>query len=461
MRTTAKQILWPVRGVEEIVAYHDATPDTAGATRTYAAPFAVNVRTEGPIEGRRRGGSRPGLKRLTGVIGETGGVWRWPNGGAIQWEDGSSVRFALPTTRYTGPDGAPFVNPHQPYAPTASKGSVPSGAQAMAWYRYRLFVAKDAQWYASRSGDATDWDYGGDMEDLGRAASGNVALAGLQGEKITAMMPVADRMLYIATERALWRLDGEPTSGSCKLVMEGVGCVGPNAWCWDGIALWWLSPNGVFALVPGEGPTHFTGALPNLRGTDANALMVADHDANGIHLFSAVDGDWFFDPDGKASWPVAIPATMRPAAAAHVVSAHRNITALLCADGKWRHFDDSQATDDGTAFTSRIAFGPFRISDADDADGFLAELHATLAELPQQQTVTVTAKLWTAHSAERAVKLAKAGTGGTSFDFVAGWNAVWRPRARGAWGVLALESSGLWAFESVRAICKHLGRLRP
>lgn len=458
MRTTAKQILWPVRGVEEIAAYHDATPDTAGATRTYAAPFAVNVRTDGPIEGRRRGGSRPGLKRLTGVIGETGGVWRWPNGGAIQWEDGSSVRFALPTTRYTGPDGAPFVNPHQPYTPAASKGSVPDGCRAMAWHRYRLFVAKGAQWYASRSGDTTDWNYGGDMEDVARAASGNVALAGFEGETITAMMPVSDRMLYIATERALWCLEGEPTVGACRRVMEGVGCVGPNAWCWDGISLWWLSANGVFSVVPGEAPTYFTGALPNLRGTDADALMVADHDANGIHLFSAIDGDWFLDPGDKAAWPVSIPATMRPSAAAHVMVDGRNATALLGADGRWRRFDDGQETDDGTAFASRIAFGPMRVSASDDTDGFLAELHVTLAE----QSSEMTATCYVAHSAERAEKLARAGTGGASFDFVAGWNAVWRPRLRGAWFVLVLEcASGRWAFESVRAISKHLGRLRP
>lgn len=61
MRTTAKQIVWPVRGVEEVSAYHDAAPDAA---RTYAAPFSLNVCTRGPIEQRERGGSRPGLSAV-------------------------------------------------------------------------------------------------------------------------------------------------------------------------------------------------------------------------------------------------------------------------------------------------------------------------------------------------------------------------------------------------------------
>jgi hypothetical protein len=75
----------------------------------------------------------------------------------------------------------------------------------------------------------------------------------------------------------------------------------------------------------------------------------------------------------------------------------------------------------------------------------------------------MTASCYMAHSAERAVKLAKAGTGGLSFDFAAGWNPVWRPRLRGAWCVIVLEyaAGGKWAFEAVRAICRHTGRLRP
>ena len=67
MRTTAKQILWPVRGVEEIVAYHDATPDTASQTRSYSSPFAANVRLRGAIGQRERGGSRPGMAVVSGV----------------------------------------------------------------------------------------------------------------------------------------------------------------------------------------------------------------------------------------------------------------------------------------------------------------------------------------------------------------------------------------------------------
>jgi len=233
--------------------------------------------------------------------------------------------------------------------------------------------------------------------------------------------------------------------------------VGADAWCSNGVAMFMLSARGVFAVTPGDAPTLFTAATPTLRGTDADALMAFDYDADGVHIYSAVDGDWFLDAEARAAWPVSIPSAMRPVAAAHVMAESRNVTALLGADGRWRHFDEDAATDDGTAVASHVALGPLRLSADDAHDGFLAELHAATA----QGSAAVTATVYTGRTAEEAVKAAQSGEGGAAFDLVGGYNAVWRPRVRGAWGVAVISSTGRWAYESMLAVMRHTGRLRP
>ena len=62
---------------------------------------------------------------------------------------------------------------------------------------------------------------------------------------------------------------------------------------------------------------------------------------------------------------------------------------------------------------------------------------------------------------EEAVKAAILNTQFSVFTFTGGYNAVWRPRVRGAWCVIVLASEGKWAYESILAKLKHTGRLRP
>jgi len=461
MRTTAKQILWPVRGVEEIAAYHDATPDTASQTRTYAAPFALNVRTRGAIEQRERGGSRPGMKTVTGVTSDGGGRWLWSNGSAVQWPDGKNISFETDKTYYA-PDGSRVIDLHAVPRITASVGNAPEAVTIATIYRARLFAAKGTDWFCSRLGDTEDWDYGADVGDVTRACAGNVALAGRKGDAITAFMPVNDAALYIATARSLWCLAGDPCSGELSCVSTEIGVSGAAAWCFTGSRLYFLCDKGLFSVAPGERPVLLSSAIPRLRGYEGS-FMGHDPEEDALHVFTdvpatgntSVASDWYVELGERPSfWPTSFTLSARPVSACRMTVDGVDKAAFLCADGAWRVFDRSVACEGA----SRVAFGPFRVSASDDADGFLAELHTTLAE----QSANMTAKIWTAHSAERATKLAVAGTGGTSFTFVAGWNAVWRPRVRGAWAVLVLEcETGKWSFEAMRAICKHLGRLRP
>ena len=56
-RTATKSLTFPLAGVSRRGSYRQQT-------RPFSAPWAVNVRTVGPSETRRRGGSRPGLAKF-------------------------------------------------------------------------------------------------------------------------------------------------------------------------------------------------------------------------------------------------------------------------------------------------------------------------------------------------------------------------------------------------------------
>ena len=413
MRTVAKQIYWPVRGVEQSSAYHDAAPDSQ---RTYASPFALNVCTRGPIESRERGGSRPGVADV-------------PSASQADVRDFHPVYAA----------------------PSADVGDAPTGASVVSKYRDRIFAARDADWFCSRVGKYHDWDYGADYADISRACAGNLAFAGERGETITAIMPIDNGMMYVATQHTMWRLIGDPANGELQLVSREYGVVGPKAWCNANRRLLFVSHRGFVSLTYGEMPTFQSGGLPFFP-TDPETILGFDAKENCCYSFSP-GGDYLVDvgmgTQNPAFWPIALPFD---ADVPQAVGTYNGAIAFKF-NGTWRQFDDSVACE----LPSQIAFGPLRVSASDGEDGFFAELYATLAE----GSADVTATVYTAHSAEAATRRAINGVGGTAFDFPAGWNPVWRPRKRGAWAVVVLSSTGKWAFEAMRAVCRHTGRLRP
>lgn len=456
MRNVSKTLHFPMAGVGENLSYRDSTPphEDDGA---YASPFAENVRGKCSIEGRMRGGSRPGFGVVTGVYSTPEkSLWLWPNGEPIKWPDGKDISFRERIVRWMMPDGSRMADPHETFLVGASKGDAPSGASIMTFHRARAFLASGSSWYCSRTGDVGDWDYGADIGDVGRPVAGSCALADRQGEDITAFMPVDDAYLYVATSHSLWLMSGEPTSGTFSCVADFVGCVGANAWCWSGRHLLFLSCDGVYALAPGEHPVCVSERVPEefkaIKASD-DPLMVFDPAENGVHIFSA-KGNWFYDIGSKSLWPVKIPATVQPVCGMHAMVSGVYSTVFKCLDGSWRTFSDADTSE---TVASKVAIGPIHVSGSDAADGIVDEVYVTTGV----GSASVGMRVAVGHSAEEAVRNARAGTfASPEFVFTSGWNPITRPRARGAWCVLVLSSSGKWAFESIKILCKQLGRLR-
>ena len=398
MRNVAKRLKFPLLGVAKNLSYQDTTYPTEG--REYATPMAVNVIGSCVFEGRTRGGSRPGLAAVP---------------------QGTQVTEAHPTDII---------------------------------YRDRKIVFDGSVWMASAIGNHEDFDFGKDSGDPSRAVAGNVALAGRSGEAITAAIPVGDRVLFLATLRAIRMVQGEPTA-AVSPVSDNVGVISRDAWCFDGQRVWFMGANGLYGMVPGESPLLASSQLPDDFNGWSSATLVYDAENRGIHIFG--QSDYFYDIEAKAAWPIQYNVAIRPTAGGAAVVNGVNKAAFRVGSS-WYFWDESSDKDDGLYYVaSNVVIGPFRCGVRDDGDGILDALTVTLAN----GGATVNLSVNTAKSAEAAVLTASDTEPMRSFSVIPGWNPVVRPRVRGAWAVIVLSSTGRWAYESILANIKTLGRLRP
>ena len=533
-RSSTKTLVFPLGGVGRQAGYRDQT-------RPFSAPWAVNVRGVGSLESRRRGGSRPGLSRIgvitlgttisalyplvyvdedgdrqhdtfyigDGALGYIRGTTATETGGALVIDsvpveiDGVPVVFpaSVNTTNTVSSDGAyaAAVRNYRVYladsvlrmydrqtgvveAVTASAGSVPTAQPLICLYRDRIVLAGvDHMWYASRQGDPTDWDFGAQMADQGRAVAGQLSPAGTVGYVATALIPIEDRVLVIACENSLWALRGDPATGQIRRLSGEVGVIAPQAWgiTPDGLMAF-LSNDGVYIWNAGSdsAPTRFSEErVPDeLRevSTSTNTISMAyDPDDRGFHLFvtpNSGDGThWWLDVENKAVWPTVLPTNYQPVAASRVANASGGLgKVMLGAKNGWLfEFDDAATDDEGTAIESHVLIGPIRIAADDVRDAILAEIHGIMAG----NASDVTWRIVQADSAEVAVDNALAdvntvlGGGAASNVEVSGtWssgrNFVARPRSRGMWVTVWLSATTAWAYEAVTLVSRQLGRVR-
>ena len=530
-RSSSKTLVFPLGGVGRRGGYRDQT-------RPFSAPWAVNVRGVGPLESRRRGGSRPGLDKISladlgaAIAGlfpliyvDASGTRRYDliyiadgrfgyvrvatatatsgliliNGVAVQ---SNAVDVGLPDSVATAnPIGAtdaysvatlggklyvadsvlrcwdPLTGVVGNIA--ASAGTVPVNQPLVAAYRDRIILAgADHVWYAARQGTPTDWNFGADMGDEGRAVAGQSALAGQLGDVPKALIPVRDQVLVFAGANRMWALRGDPTTGSMERVSEEWGVIAPSAWATtpDGL-LAFLSNDGVYLWNTqfGSAPTRFSEErvpeeLRNVSATTNMISMAYDPVGRGFHLFitpSSGDGThWWLDIDNKAMWPVVFQTAHQPFAAVRNEGTGLSDVVIGCKDGYLRKFDVDN-DDDGSDIESHVLIGPIRIAADDVRDAILAEIHGIMAG----NASDVTWRIVQADSAEVAVDNALAdvntvlGGGAASNVEVSGtWssgrNFVARPRSRGMWVTVWLSATTAWAYEAVTLVSRQLGRVR-
>ena len=333
-------------------------------------------------------------------------------------------------------------------------------------YRGRLVLAgPGAVWYMSRVLDPNDWDYGYDPSDASRAIGGTSTTTGGIPEPILALMPHSDQYLIFGCERSLWLLTSDPAyGGTIQALSRDVGVLGPNAWCNlpDG-SIVFLSRDGLYQIPPGASsyPQSISRQFLPAELLDVDWItntisLCYDVWGRGIHLsitpVSGATGIHFFvDWTTKSFWPVTLPNSQQPTI---MVRYSPNSTfpasvILGSYDGYTRKYSTSATTDDGTAFSSVICYGPIAIGGISNY-GELVYLSADTDSNGQ----SVSWGIYTGDNGQEAIASAVSGATAGNAEwtgtFVAGDNQRQYPRAFGAAHVIMVSGTHGWAIEGLQ-----------
>ena len=354
---------------------------------------------------------------------------------------------------------------------------------ACAW-RGRLVLAGDPgspqNFYMSRAGDPSDWDYS--QLDSAAAVAGNLSVAGKIGEPITALIPYTDDYMLIGCAHSLWMLQGDPADGgTIVMVSNQMGIVGKDAWCVapDGV-LYFVASGGLYSVKPiweFYQPPQLLSAntlnqfFQNIPWNKTITSMIWDADLHYLHIFfTPISGQagthLVFDSRTEGGlWPQQYAATNGPFSSVLYLSdnAPGSRAVLLGGwDGYIRQLDTTALTDDGQNIQCKVVLGPWHpspeaslltattIDMGEVANGFPASTFAATAYLasgPDAFSVTE----GTPHTSTGiAITLDRR-------------QKTFRQRLRGGWFSLQLSngvSSTYFSFESATLEFMPAGRNR-
>ena len=355
-------------------------------------------------------------------------------------------------------------------------GIPPLGCPLCCTYRGSLMLAgPGAIWYKGRVLNPNDWDYGYDPADPSRAVGGTSTTTGGIPDPLLALMPHSDDYLIFGCQRSLWLLTGDPAyGGQITNLSREIGVLGPDAWCNlpDG-SMVILSSDGVYKIAAGGAsyPTPISRSLLPAELLDVDWVnntvsMCFDVRDRGIHLFVTPVGGtagthYFIDLTTGSFWPVTLPNAMQPAAMVRYSSGSTIPPKVIlgCHDGYLRNYSANAITDDGTAFSSVVVYGPFSIG----GPGYVGEILQIFGTLDSNGQ-DVAWGIFPGDNAQAAV--ASAVSAGVASG--APWNGTWAaaashrqfPRASGAALVVMVSGTYGWAIEGILVEGRQKGPIR-
>jgi len=532
VRKKTRELRWPALGVVRRTSV-ESRPEFR---EPFPSPWASNCRLEDQLSNRLRGGSRPGLTlwnddldgstidgmlsvsassdsgvaRLLALIADNAlgviedGVYSTPvgnlateGGDTIITEGGDEIVVStgdVPSTCFLTARGRKVyaiaseeivsLDPATGAVDTleAFVGTVPSDCTHGCFYRDRLVLGGgDNAVYMSRQGDPTDWDYGVDAGDSGRALIFQLGEASEHGEAATALLPFQDSSLLAATQYSLWLVQGDPgATGTLRNLSRGVGIIGPRAWCaiqdarvGDAPvrhAFVFLSTLGLFMISPsGDGlqslsEDRLPQELQDIAETTTVTLAYSPGE-RGVYIFlTPSEGDethFFFDLVHQGFWPMALQTTHQPLSACW----HEGEMLLASQDGKLRSVGGDD--DDGEDIDSYVLIGPLRVS-GPDTMGLLTRIHGMIGA----GSGTVSWRIIPGDTAEEACSNGEAAitayqAGDTAAaEAYAKASGTWGegrsqtryPRVRAMWMCVLLMASEPWAYESMTVESRDAGR---
>ena len=232
-KSKTMRMQWPAAGVVR----RNGLFNVAQQDGPYPAVWAANVRLQDTLTERLRGGSFTGRSysspytyRYVNLVTE--------NDDEITTENGDSIVLG-PQYEVPSGDGTMWVTPGS---------DAPTAGTADCSYRARMLRVDGHIIMCSRVGDPTDWDYGADVEDVGRAVPFQLSEADEVGDDVIALVPHRDAFLLGFTASETWVLKGDPTTGTLQNVSREVGIVTARAWCKNHDTVYFLSSRGLYSV---------------------------------------------------------------------------------------------------------------------------------------------------------------------------------------------------------------------
>jgi len=368
--------------------------------------------------------------------------------------------------------------------PKSSTNPNPTYCSLACNWRGRLVLAGDPSapqnFYMSRAGDPSDWDYS--QVDSAAAVAGNLSQAGKIGEPITALIPYTDDYMLIGCAHSLWMLEGDPADGgSIVMVSNQMGIVGKDAWCIspDG-TLYFVASGGLYSVKPiwefyqppqllsANTLNQFFQTIPwNLTITS----MVWDADLHYLYMFfTPVSGQagihLVFDSRSEGGlWKAQFAATNGPFSSCLYLSDNSpgNRAVLLGGwDGYIRQTKTTALDDDGQLIACSVTFGPWHPS---PEASLLSATTIDMGELAAGASSTAFAATAYIAAGPDAFSVTEGSAHSSTAVAISldRRQKTFRQRFRGGWFSLRLAngvSSTYFSFESATLEFKPAGRNR-
>lgn len=296
-----------------------------------------------------------------------------------------------------------------------SAGVIPSRCKLICTWRGRIVLARGVDdphnWHMSEFGNPYGWDTVPPVATATDAIDGNDPRIGKPADIINALIPASDDLLYFGCDHSIYRLTGDPQSGSAQFdaISETIGVAFGPSWCKSpGGAIFFFGTDCQVYVMTGGAPVLISGQIPReMRELDLSAyypVLVWNTQDDGLHVLQvpygsggAVVRHWFWSKTTQGWFPDqfgrALNTGVQPTYAWVIDGDDPSDRTLLfgCEDGYVRRWDDAARTDDSLVIESRFLCGPLagdelgrrgrvtklRVQLADDQDGTRYKLFAS------------------------------------------------------------------------------------
>lgn len=320
--------------------------------------------------------------------------------------------------------------------------------------------------FVSATDNPHDWDYAPTPFIPSQAFALSTGEQGVVGDKVTGLCPYNDDVLIIFCSNSILMLNGDPMYGGKKsFITDKIGAAWGKAWCRDPIGNVFFMSNDmkVYVMSPGSGPKEVSQPvkqlLQDVNTGEMNIIAGYDQRSQAIHFF--------ITPLAEPGPSRHLTLELRTMAWSELVFKNHNHDPLCCCE-----FEGNTADDRGLFFGSWDGYVRRFDPAADDDDGTVIESEVAIGPFLTPTTDEVMISEIQGILAEES--------GSVDYDILTGRTAEGalesEPVATGTFRAgrdltdpirqaahamyVLMRSTSKWAMEQVRIVIGTRGRTR-